>query len=147
MHDSIALDVAVAQGDAERAEGLRRAAQADRLYGLHWAAEWACAQLALAAGDCRQARAHAAACMARPAEHTPLDLPAGTWWHGLWQVWLGLGDADPAEAARAEGVAWIHRTLQRELAPEFHASFREAVPAHRALLAGSPPRGDQRNAG
>ena len=51
-------------------------------------------------------------------------------------MWLKLGDTGRAEAARAEGMAWIHRTLQRELAPEFHASFREAVPAHRALLAG-----------
>jgi hypothetical protein len=39
-----------------------------------------------------------------------------------------------AEAARAEGLAWIQRTLQCELAPEFHAGFREPVVAHRALL-------------
>jgi len=46
-----------------------------------------------------------------------------------------LSDSGLAEAARAEGVAWIHRMLQRELAPEFHPSFRESVVAHRDLLA------------
>jgi len=97
---------------------------------------WACAQLALAQAQPVRARVHAAACTDRPSLHTPQDLAAGAWWHGLWQVWLGLNDPDRAEAARAEGVAWIQRTLQRELAPEFHASFREAVPAHRALLSG-----------
>jgi hypothetical protein len=39
------------------------------------------------------------------------------------------------EAAHAEGVAWIHRTMQGELPSEFHASFRQAVPARRELLA------------
>jgi hypothetical protein len=90
----------------------------------------------LAAGAREQAAAFAAVCMDRPAGHVPLDRAMGSWWHGLWRVWLGLGDSGRAEAARAEGVAWIHRTLQRELAPEFHASFREAVVAHRELLAG-----------
>jgi hypothetical protein len=51
-------------------------------------------------------------------------------------VWQRLGECDRAEAARAEGVAWIHRTMQHELASEFHASFSQAVPAHRELLAG-----------
>jgi hypothetical protein len=33
-------------------------------------------------------------------------------------------------------VAWVHRTMQGELAPEFQASFRDNLPAHRELLAG-----------
>ncbi len=136
MRESIALDAALASGDLARAESLRAAAEADAFYGLRWSAEWVCARLCLDAGDAQRAREHAAACMDRPPRHTPVDLAAGTWWHGLWQVWRGLGDRDLADVARAEGVAWIHRTLQRELPSEFHAGFRDAVPAHRALLAG-----------
>jgi hypothetical protein len=43
-----------------------------------------------------------------------------------------------ADVACAEGVTWIHLTLQLQLQlpSEFHTSFREAVPAHLALLAG-----------
>jgi hypothetical protein len=140
MRESIALDTALAaSGTANslaRARAIRDAAEADGLHGLRWAAEWACARLALAAGARTLAAEFCAACTDRPAAHTPLDRAPGSWWHGLWQVWLALGDNGRAESARAEGVAWIHRTLQRELAPEFHASFREAVVAHRELLAG-----------
>jgi tetratricopeptide (TPR) repeat protein len=140
MRESITLDAALALPAAgaglAHARAIRDAAQADGFHGLRWAAEWACARLALAAGAREQAAAFCAACMDRPVGHVPLDRAMGSWWHGLWRVWLGLGDSGRAEAARAEGVAWIHRTLQRELAPEFHASFREAVVAHRELLAG-----------
>jgi hypothetical protein len=115
---------------------LRGRAQRDGYHGVHWAAEWACAPLALAAGQADAARGHALACAQRPAGHTPQDNAPGLWWHGLWRVWQRLGEPGRAEAARAEGVAWIHRTLQAELASEFHASFRQAVPAHRELLAG-----------
>lgn len=139
MRESIALDGALALPDAAAglgcARAIRDAAEADGFHGLRWAAEWACAQLALAAGERELARHFCAACMDRPAAHTPLDRAPGSWWHGLWRLGLGLGDSGLAEAARAEGVAWIHRTLQRELAPEFHPSFRESVVAHRELLA------------
>ena len=140
MRESIALDAALAHADVaaglDNALVIRDAAQADGCHGLRWAAEWACARLALRAGAHESARGFSAACLNRPAGHTPLDRALGAWWHGLWQVQLGLGDRGAAEAARAEGVAWIHRTLQQELAPEFHASFRDAVPAHRELLSG-----------
>ena len=140
MRESILLDGALAEPDAatglDSARAIRDAAEADGFHGLRWAAEWACARQALAAGARAAAAEFGVVCMDRPDAHTPLDRSLGSWWHGLWQVWLKLGDTGRAEAARAEGMAWIHRTLQRELAPEFHASFREAVPAHRALLAG-----------
>jgi hypothetical protein len=140
MRESVALDVALADADAAtglaRARALRDAAEADGFHGLRWAAEWACAQLALAAGAGTLAAEFCAACTDRPTEHTPLDRALGSWWHGLWQVWLALGDRGRADSARAEGVAWIHRTLQRELPAEFHASFRESVVAHRELLTG-----------
>ncbi len=137
MRDSVALDTALAQAQNERAEALREAAQADGFHGLRWHAEWVCAQLALAAGNHPGARHHATACLQRPAHHAPIDLALGSWWHGLWVIWLALGEVDQAQAARAEGLAWIHRCLQHELAPEFHGAFREAVSAHRALLLGS----------
>jgi DNA-binding SARP family transcriptional activator/predicted ATPase len=141
MRESIVLDGALADPNAaaglKSARAIHDAAEADGFHGLRWAAAWACARLALSAGAREQAAWYCAECMDRPAEHTPLDRALGSWWHGLWRVWLGLGDIHRAEAARAEGVAWIHRTLQRELAPEFHASFREAVTAHRELLAGT----------
>lgn len=138
MRDSVALDLALADGDGVAAEALRAAAERDGFHGLRWSATWACARLAWKQGDAPTAARHAAACAARPEAQVPLDCAPGRWWHGLWALWHGLAEADRAEAARAEGVAWIHRTLQRELAPEFHASFREAVPEHRALLVGAP---------
>ena len=144
MRESILLDAALAHADAAgslvSARAVRDAAQADGLHGLRWAAEWACARLALAADTPALALSFCAACMDRPAAHTPLDRALGVWWHGQWRVWLALGDSGRADAARAEGVAWIQRTLQRALAPEFHASFREAVLAHRELLTGAPLR-------
>ena len=115
---------------------LRDLALRDGYHGVRWTAEWGCAQLALAAGHARAARGHVDACFGRPEGHAPLDCPPGSWWHGLWRAAQGLGERGWADAAHAEGVAWIHRTLQRELPSEFHASFREAVPAHRELLAG-----------
>jgi DNA-binding SARP family transcriptional activator len=145
LRDSITIDAALAAGresaaDAaaarERLLALRDLAQRDGYHGVHWAADWACAQLALAAGQPNAARGHALACDQRPPGHTPQDCAPGLWWHGLWRVWQRLGERDRAEAARAEGVAWIHRTMQHELPSEFHASFRQAVPAHRELLAG-----------
>jgi tetratricopeptide (TPR) repeat protein len=142
MRESIALDGALADPDATAglatARAIRDAAEADGFHGLRWAAQWACARLALSAGARDLAGAFCAGCMDRPAGQVPLDRALGSWWHGLWRVWLGLGDSGRAESARAEGVAWIHRTLQRELAPEFHASFREAVTVHRELLLGQP---------
>jgi DNA-binding SARP family transcriptional activator len=145
LRDSITIDVALAAGREsaaraaaarERLLALRDLAQRDGYHGVHWAAEWACAQLALMAGQPDAARGHALACARRPAGHTPQDCAPGLWWHGLWRVWQRLGECDRAEAARAEGVAWIHRTMQHELASEFHASFSQAVPAHRELLTG-----------
>ncbi len=145
VRDSIVIDVELAAGrvSAELAAAahlrllaLRDRAQRDGYHGLRWAAEWACAQLALAAGQSDTARGHALACAGRPTGHTPQDCAPGLWWHGLWRVWQQLGEHDQAETARAEGVAWIYRTMQHDLASEFHASFRQAVPVHRALLAG-----------
>ena len=115
---------------------LRDLAQRDGYHGSRWAAEWAGAQVALAAGHADAARGHLDACAQRPEGQLPLDCALGNWWHGLWRVSQHLREHGRAEAARAEGVAWIHRTLQRELAPEFHASFRSTVAAHRELLAG-----------
>lgn len=97
---------------------------------------WVAAQAAARAGRAADARALAATCDPAPAGVLPRGVPQGLWWHGLWQLWRTLGDAGRAEAARAEGVAWIHRTLQHDLAAPFHPAFRDAVPAHRALLAG-----------
>ena len=74
--------------------------------------------------------------MQRPVAEVPLDCAPGNWWHALWRLSQRLGDQECAEAARAEGVAWIHRTLHNALPSEFHASFRQAVLAHRELLAG-----------
>ena len=82
------------------------------------------------------ARGHLDSCAQRPEGQLPLDCALGSWWHGLWRVSQHLREHGRAEAARAEGVAWIHRTLQRELAPEFHASFRNTIAAHSELLAG-----------
>lgn len=138
MRESVALDAALAAGDLAAAEALRAAAEADGFHGLRWAATWAAARIALRTGDRAAAQRHAAACATRPDTQVPLDCAPGRWWHGLWSVWRALGETDRAEAARAEGVAWIHRMLQLELAPAFHASFRAAVPEHRALLSGTP---------
>ena len=145
MRDSIQIDLALAAGQASaltaaaaygRMLALRDVALHDGYHGVRWTAEWACAQLALAARQLEAALSHVDACGRRPEGHAPIDCSLGTWWHGLWRVAQGLGELGRAEAARAEGVAWIHRTLQRDLPSEFHASFREAVPAHRKLLAG-----------
>jgi DNA-binding SARP family transcriptional activator/tetratricopeptide (TPR) repeat protein len=96
VRDSITIDAAVAAGRQsspqaaaahQRLLALRDLAQRDGYHGVHWAAEWACAQLALAAGQADAARAHALACAQRPSGHTPQDCAAGTWWHGLWRVW------------------------------------------------------------
>lgn len=92
------------------------------------------AQALLARGAAAPARAWLSACGTLPAAITPRH-PAGVWWHGLWRAWLALGDADRAAAAQAEGVAWIHRTLQQHLPGEFHAGFKQ-VPEHQALLRG-----------
>jgi hypothetical protein len=145
VRDSIAIDAALAEGlrsppaAATAHEGLvvlRDAAMAQGFAGIRWACEWAGAQLALAAGLRDAASAHVQACLRRPGEHTPLDIALGTWWHGLWQVAQALGQDDAATAAHAEGVAWIHRTLQQLLPEQFHAGFRESLSAHRELLAG-----------
>jgi tetratricopeptide (TPR) repeat protein len=141
VREGIAIDLALAADAAQRAEAraglaaVHEQACATGHHATRWAAAWALAQLALADGDGVEARRHAGACLERPADQVALNLLDGGWWHGLWCVWRALGDAARAEAARAEGVAWIHRTLQRELRPEFHAAFRDAVPAHRELLA------------
>lgn len=111
-------------------------AEALQYGGFALALRWVAAQAAAREGRADEARALALACETPPAGVLPRSVPPGVWWHGLWQLWRALGDAGRAEAARAEGVAWIHRTLQRELAAPFHAGFRDAVPAHRALLAG-----------
>jgi DNA-binding SARP family transcriptional activator/tetratricopeptide (TPR) repeat protein len=145
VRDSIAIDAALAEGlrsppaAATAHEGLvvlRDAAMAQGFAGIRWACEWAGAQLALAAGLRDAASAHVQACLRRPGEHTPLDIALGAWWHGLWQVAQALGQDDAATAAHAEGVAWIHRTLQQHLPEQFHAGFRESLSAHRELLAG-----------
>ena len=145
VRDSIIIDALLAAGREsvpqaaaahQRLLALRDLAQRDGYHGVQWAAEQACAHLALAAGQPDAARGHALACAQRPPGHTPQDCTPGLWWHGLWRVWQRLGEQGCADAARAEGVAWIHRTMQHELASEFQASFRQAVPAHSELLAG-----------
>lgn len=145
VRSSIQIDLELAAGQPSaptaatayaRLLALRDLALRDGYHGVRWTTEWACAQLALAAGHLEVARSHVDACGRRPEGHAPLDCTLGSWWHGLWRVSQGLGERGRADAAHAEGVAWIHRTLQRELPSEFHASFRGAVPAHRELLAG-----------
>ena len=145
VRDSIQIDTELAAARqsapaAAAAHGrllaLRDLAQRDGYHGSRWAAEWAAAQVALAAGHADAARGHLDACAQRPEGQVPLDCALGSWWHGLWRVSQRLGEHGRTESARAEGVAWIYRTLQRELAPEFHASFRNAIAAHSELLAG-----------
>lgn len=104
--------------------------------GLRWASHWTAAQLYGAAGQAPRARRHALACLARPAGEVASLLAEGAWWHGLWQVWLVLGDSQRAELAHAAGLAWLAHSVQAQLPTEFVPSFREAVPAHRALLSG-----------
>jgi DNA-binding SARP family transcriptional activator len=103
------------------------------LDGLELAAEWTVAQLATGPQDRDRRFAAALRCTELPPSVVPSDLTVGRWQHGLWRVWQQLGDPDHAAAARAEGVAWIHRTLRSELPSEFHAGFK-AVPEHRELL-------------
>lgn len=145
VRDSIDIDAALASGllspmAAAEAQGrllaLRDRARHDGYYGARWAAELACARLTLKAGALDAAREHVQACMRRPPIEVPLDCAPGCWWHALWRLSQQLRDSEWADAARAEGVAWIHRTLHNELPSEFHASFRHAVPANRELLAG-----------
>jgi DNA-binding SARP family transcriptional activator/tetratricopeptide (TPR) repeat protein len=106
--------------------------------GLRWAAHWVAAQAALAAGRPGAARRHASACARRSPDEVPAELPLGVWWHGLWRVWQALGDAPQAEAARAAGLQWIAQTQRDHLPAPFRVSFTAAVPAHQALLAGTP---------
>jgi DNA-binding SARP family transcriptional activator len=145
VHDSIEIDAALASGlqaplAATAAQdhliALRDRALRDGYFGIRWAAELACARLALKAGRHEAAREHLQTCMQRPAAEVPLDCALGHWWHALCRLSQQLRDEGRADAARAEGVAWIHRTLQGALPSAFHASFRQAVPAHRELLAG-----------
>ncbi len=146
LHGPLHLQLLLAgDGTAElAASALRQArhyahqAQRDGHVGLRWAAHWAAAQLAITAGRHASARRHAAACLARPASEVAPLLTDGVWWHGLWTVWLALGDAERAETALAAGRAWMAYTLQQHLPAEFHASFREVVPAHQALWRGLP---------
>ncbi len=141
--DALRIELAlagVARGGAdatlasEELATVRQAAQRDGYHGLYWAATGASARCAVRQGDAAQARALLREAMARPLGHVSTDLWPGAWWHGLWQVGRAVGDADAAQAARAEGVAWIHRMLQQDLPTEFHPAFRDAVPAHRELL-------------
>lgn len=145
VHDSIEIDAALASGlqspTSAAAAHIRLLAMRDRArhngyFGARWAAELACARLALKAGALDVAGEHVRACMQRPPTEVPLDCALGCWWHALWRLSQHLQDSERADAARAEGVAWIHRALQNELPSEFHASFRHLVPAHRELLAG-----------
>ena len=145
VRDSIEIDAALASAlqspsaaaaAQRRLLALRDRALRDGYLGVRWAAELACACLALKAGEHDAAREHARACMQRPIAEVPLDCAPGHWWHALWRLSQPLGDKERTDAARAEGVAWIHRTLSTALPSEFHASFRQAVPAHRELLAG-----------
>ena len=146
VHDSIEIDAALASGlrspsaavaSHGRVLALRDRACKDGYFGARWAAELACARLTAKAGERAMTREHVQACMQRPAFEVPLDCALGHWWHALWRLSQQLGDQACADAARAEGVAWIHRTLHNGLSSEFHASFRDAVPAHRELLTGS----------
>lgn len=123
-------------GEPGDVAGVLARAQACGYAGLALALQWLAAAGALRAGDAAAARRHALQCDPGPAGITPRSIAPGAWWHGLWRLWQGLDEPARADAARAEGVAWIHRTLQRELAPEFHMAFRDAVLAHRELLAG-----------
>ena len=145
VHDSIEIDAALASGLQSPAAAvvshgrlvvLRDRARKDGYFSVRWAAELACARLASIAGEAEVARAHVQACMHRPVSEVPLDCALGHWWHALWRLSQQLHDAACADAARAEGVAWIHRTLRNGLSSEFQPSFRHAVPAHRGLLAG-----------
>jgi DNA-binding SARP family transcriptional activator len=107
------------------------------LVGLAWAARWHAAQIALHAGQSGVAAELALQCGALDmAERSPRDIGPGVWWHGLWRLWRALGEGDRGEAARAEGVAWIHRCLRDDLAPEFRPAFKESVREHRELLLG-----------
>lgn len=130
------VDPAAAELAFADARSTLRQARRQGHAGLRWAGHWVAAQLA--ASSCRPlaARRHALACALRPSGVVPLHISDGLWWHGLWRTWQRLGDDVRAQAARLEGLAWIERTLQSQLAPEFHASFRAAVPAHRELLSG-----------
>ena len=109
--------------------------------GLRWAAHWVAAQAALAAGRHRAAARHAGACLQRPADQVPAELPEGLWWHGLWRLWLALGEPARADQARAQGIAWIEHTVQQHLAAHFHRGFCQGLEAHRQLLAGAPQPG------
>lgn len=71
--------------------------------GLRWQAHWVAAHLAVAAGRLRDARRHARACACRPPGQVASLIPDGRWWHGLWKVWLAVGDTDAAEAAHRAG--------------------------------------------
>ncbi len=145
VKDSIEIDAALATGLQSPAAAasahdslgaLCERARHDGYFGLRWAAELACARLASKAGRQEVARQHLQACMRRPAAEVPLDCALGHWWHALWRLSQQLDAREGAEASRAEGVAWIHRTLHNALPGEFHTSFRHAVTAHRELLAG-----------
>lgn len=103
--------------------------------GLRFAAHWVAAQAALAAGRPCAARRHAAVCGGRSGDQLAIDLPDGQWWHGLWIVWRALGDSTRAETARAAGQAWVRQACEQHVPPAYRASFCDAVPAHRALLA------------
>jgi DNA-binding SARP family transcriptional activator/Flp pilus assembly protein TadD len=104
--------------------------------GLRWASHWSAAQLCCAADQKPRARRHALACLARPAGELASLIAEGQWWHGLWRVWLALGDRQRAELARAAGLAWLEQSVQGQLSAEFAPSFRDALPEHRALLSG-----------
>ena len=132
-----AADPATAADALTRARCLSRQARAQRHAGLRWAAHWAAAQLAVPAGRPLAARRHAGACLGRPAGEVAITCTEGAWWHGLWRVWLALGEPERASAARDAGLAWIRHTQQQHLPAQFHISFRESVRAHRELL--SPP--------
>ncbi|MDP2005074.1 MAG: AAA family ATPase [Rubrivivax sp.] len=145
VHDSIEIDAALARGLQSPAAaatsygsvlGLHDRAQRDGYSGARWAAALACARLAARAGEPEVARAHVQACLRRPVAEVPLDCAPGHWWHALWRSSQQLRDTALADSTRAEGVAWIHRTLHHGLSNEFQPSFRHAVPAHRELLAG-----------
>jgi hypothetical protein len=145
VRDSIEIDAELAKALRSaraaadvyrRLLALRDQAQRDGFCSIRWASELGCARAAATAGDHGRARDHLKACMQRPSTEVALDCPSGHWWHGLWRLAQQLHAPEYADVARAEGVAWIHRTLQNELPPEFHASFRNAVADHRELLAG-----------
>jgi len=131
-----AADDAASAGPALKvARGLLRHACAQAHPGLRWSAHWAAAQLATTAGHPLAARRHALACAARPPDEVASACTEGQWWHGLWRVWTRLGYPVRAAAAREAGCAWMVRTQQQHLPAPFHISFRDAVLAHRELLA------------